>query len=191
MKKYDLYSKEIKVIRKDGKDVLTLNLKEMEKEELQELSMVEVAFSIMVEERKPFDYHELVKRVAEIRGMTKEQLNNRIAFLYTDLNIDGRFLTLGDNQWGLKSWYPLEQAEEEITAPVKPRKKVKADIDDLDDDFDDVDDEFEDLEDELDVISSAEDADDDDFDDDDEVETFGDDDTDDDDDDDDTEIKEE
>ncbi|WP_319830096.1 DNA-directed RNA polymerase subunit delta [Bacillus solitudinis] len=171
--------------------MLTLNLKEMEKEELQELSMVEVAFSIMVEERKPFDYHELVKRVAEIRGMTKEQLNNRIAFLYTDLNIDGRFLTLGDNQWGLKSWYPLEQAEEEITAPVKPRKKVKADIDDLDDDFDDVDDEFEDLEDELDVISSAEDADDDDFDDDDEVETFGDDDTDDDDDDDDTEIKEE
>ncbi|WP_088104424.1 DNA-directed RNA polymerase subunit delta [Halalkalibacter urbisdiaboli] len=152
-----------------------MNLKEMEKEELQELSMVEIAFAIMKEERKPFEYYDLVKRVAEIKGLSKEQVNDRIAYLYTDLNIDGRFLTLGDNQWGLKVWYPLEQAEEEITAPVKPRKKVKdEEVEDLDDDFEDYEDEFEDLEDELDEISSEEDADDDDFDDDDEVEEFDD-----------------
>jgi DNA-directed RNA polymerase subunit delta len=162
-----------------------MKLKDMEKQELQELSMIEIAFEVMQEERKPFDYYDLVKRVAELRGMNKQQVKDRIAFLYTDLNIDGRFLTLGDNQWGLKAWYPLEQAEEEITAPIKPRKKVKDEVSKIDDDFDEVDDEYEDLEDELDEISIEDD--DDDFDDEDEVDGFDDDDDSDDDEEDDEE----
>ncbi len=143
----------------------------MDKAELQELSMVEIAFEVMKEERNPYDYYDLVKRVAEIKGMAKAEVNERIANLYTDMNIDGRFHSLGDNRWGLKSWYPLEQAEEEITTPVKARKKAKsADVDDvvaLDDGFEDYEDEYEDLEDELDEIASDEDEDedDDDFDD--------------------------
>ncbi|WP_412675602.1 DNA-directed RNA polymerase subunit delta [Alkalihalophilus marmarensis] len=142
--------------------MLTLNLREMEKEEIQELSMVEVAYALMKEKRQPYYFTDLVKEISEIKGMKKAEVNQRMSFLYTDLNIDGRFLTLGDNNWGLKSWYPHEQSEEEITSPVNPRKKAKSDDEDLDDDLEVFDDEFEDLEDELDEISNEEDADDDD-----------------------------
>ncbi|WP_368503069.1 DNA-directed RNA polymerase subunit delta [Alkalihalophilus sp. As8PL] len=139
----------------------TLNLKEMKKDELQELSMIEVTYALMKEKRKPYNFNDLVKEIVQIKQMTKKDVNERISFLYTDLNIDGRFLTLGDNNWGLKSWYPHEQSEEEITAPVNPRKKTaKEEEDDLMvDGFDGFDDEFEDLEDELDEISNEEDAD--------------------------------
>ncbi|GAE27883.1 DNA-directed RNA polymerase delta subunit [Halalkalibacter wakoensis JCM 9140] len=139
-----------------------MNLQELPKDEIQEMSMVEIAFEIMKEERNPYDYYDLVKKVAEIKEMPQEEVNERIANLYTDMNIDGRFHSLGDNRWGLKSWYPLEQAEEEITTPVKPRKKAKAsveDVDTLDDDFENYEDEFEDLEDELDEIGNDDDLD--------------------------------
>ncbi|MCM3714234.1 DNA-directed RNA polymerase subunit delta [Halalkalibacter oceani] len=139
-----------------------MNFDAMTKEEIQEVPMVEIAYAIMKEERNPFDYYDLMKKVAELKGMTDEEVEARIANLYTDMNIDGRFHSLGDNRWGLKSWYPLEQAEEEITTPVKPRRKAKAVDDediDLDEDFDEYEDEYEDLEDELDEISNEEDAD--------------------------------
>ncbi|WP_066155000.1 DNA-directed RNA polymerase subunit delta [Halalkalibacter krulwichiae] len=141
-----------------------MSLQAMDREELLEMSMVEIAFEIMKESKQPFDYYELAKQVAAMKEMSQQELDERIANLYTDMNIDGRFHSLGDNRWGLKSWYPLEQAEEEITTPVKPRKKAKAkadldDIDTLDDDFEDFEDEYEDLEDELDEIADADDSD--------------------------------
>ncbi|MFC0561118.1 DNA-directed RNA polymerase subunit delta [Halalkalibacter alkalisediminis] len=148
-----------------------MSLQAMDQEELLEMSMVEIAYEIMKESKQPFDYYDLVKQVAAMKQMSEEQLNERIAYLYTDMNIDGRFHSLGDNRWGLKSWYPLEQSEEEITTPVKPKKKAKAELDDvdtLDDDFEDYEDEYEDLEDELDELSNDEDdldEDEDDFDD--------------------------
>ena len=44
---------------------------------------------------------------------------------YTDMNIDGRFLAIAENQWGLREWYPVEQIEEETAPTVKVRKKKR------------------------------------------------------------------
>ncbi|GAF64350.1 putative RNA polymerase [Bacillus sp. TS-2] len=137
-----------------------MKLADMKKEELSEFAMVEIAFLLMKEKNKPFEYYQLMDQVAELKGMTNEEVKTRISFLYTDLNIDGRFLALGDNNWGLRSWYPLEQVEEEITSSVaKPKKKSKAllEDDELLDEYEE--DEFEDLEDELDELNQEEDED--------------------------------
>lgn len=147
-----------------------MTLNEYTPEEIKEMSMVEIAYDLMKDEKQPFVYGDLVKRIAEIKGMSENEVMDRISYLYTDLNVDGRFICLGDNRWGLRTWYPYEQAEEEVTQTVKRKKaKKKGDDDDLDidldEDFDDLedelDDEFEDLEDELDELVSDEDDDDD------------------------------
>ncbi|WP_413377848.1 DNA-directed RNA polymerase subunit delta [Alkalihalobacillus sp. 1P02AB] len=141
-----------------------LKIADMRKEDLAEYAMVELAYLLMHEKNAAYEYYELLNEVASLKGMSKAEVKERMSFLYTDLNIDGRFLTLGDNRWGLRSWYPLEQVEEEITSSVaKPKKKAKAlaldeDDDLLDEDFEE--DEFEDLEDELDELSQEEDEDD-------------------------------
>lgn len=140
-------------------------LNEYTPEEIQEMSMVEIAFELMRNEKQPFVFGDLVKRVAEIKGMSESEVMDRISYLYTDLNVDGRFISLGENKWGLRTWYPYEQADEEVTQTIR-RKKAKKSVDDddldidLDEDFDDLDedldDEYEDLEDELDELVSEE-----------------------------------
>jgi DNA-directed RNA polymerase subunit delta len=119
------------------------------KEQIMEMSMVEITYEILKEEKQPVQFNDLVKRIAELKEVSEKELHKRLAFFYTDLNIDGRYVSLGDNKWGLKAWYPVESSEEELGATNKPTKRKKL-VDD--EDFDDYDDDFEEEDfDELDV----------------------------------------
>jgi DNA-directed RNA polymerase subunit delta len=151
--------------RKGSADVAILNT--YTKEQVVEMSMVEIAFEILKNEKQPVQFYDLVKQIAEIKGLSKEAVENRIAYFYTDMNIDGRFVSLGDNKWGLKTWYPVESSEEELGATNKPTKRKKASEDDYDfeEDFDDED--FDELEVEDEFVDEDDDLADDDDDDDD------------------------
>ncbi|MDE5414668.1 DNA-directed RNA polymerase subunit delta [Alkalihalobacterium chitinilyticum] len=131
------------------------------REELEELSMVEVAYHVLKENKQQtFNYFDLLNRVVELKGMSEEEKKKRISYLYTDLNVDGRFMCIGNNEWGLKAWYPIEKIEEDIIT-AKPRKKAKATEEDdfeVDEEFEDFEDEFEEIEDELDELADNEDS---------------------------------
>lgn len=153
-------------------------------EESKKLSMIELANAIMLDEKKAMNFRDVFEKIAEIKGFSDEEKQTNIAQFYTDLNVDGRFITIGSNMWGLKRWYPVEAMDEEVTAAPKKKKKTKKkkkeeesldlveeeldivdeDIEEMADDFDDdEEDEFDtDLEEEFD-----EDVNDDDFDNDD------------------------
>lgn len=134
--------------------------------------MIEVVHSVLGDKRQATTFNELVQEIAQVLGLSQEQVNAKLAQFYTDLNIDGRFINLGENRWGLRSWYPYEQIDEEILPQPKPKKKRKVEEDGFDDyieedDFDDADgnvDEEDDVED-LDKVLEDEDGDDDDLDD--------------------------
>ena len=66
----------------------------------------------------------MVQEIAQVLGLSQEQVNAKIAQFYTDLNIDGRFINLGENRWGLRSWYPYEQIDEEIFASTKTEEET-------------------------------------------------------------------
>src|SRR5699024_926236 len=97
-------------------------------------------------------FKKVFDKVAEIKEFPDEQRLDLIAQFYTDLNIDGRFVTTGDNLWGLKRWYPVEQIEEQVSNPSKRKKKDKRDVDDdldiVDNEMDELIDEFDEEEDE-------------------------------------------
>lgn len=134
--------------------------------------MIEVVHSVLGDKRQATTFNELVQEIAQVLGLSQEQVNAKLAQFYTDLNIDGRFINLGENRWGLRSWYPYEQIDEEILPQPKPKKKRKVEEDGFDDyieedeDFDDADvtEEEDDVED-LDKVLEDEDGDDDDLDD--------------------------
>ncbi|MDA1476711.1 DNA-directed RNA polymerase subunit delta [Bacillus changyiensis] len=150
-----------------------MSLKQYSEEQLKEMALVEIAHEIFLDEKKSITFQELTDKAASLLGLGKEELEDRIAQFYTDLNIDGRFLALSDQTWGLRSWYPYDQLDEETQPTVKAKKKkakkaVDAEEDfenevddillddeaDLDtDEFDDIDetddDELDDLEDEV------------------------------------------
>lgn len=136
------------------KGVLTLSLKQYSEEQLKELSLIELAYELFSETKEPISFYDLVDQMATVLGVTREALLEKLPQFYTELNIDGRFVCLGENRWGLRAWYPYDQAEEEVLPVAKPKKKRKQVEED--DEFEDYDasdeDEFEEEELELDEI---------------------------------------
>ncbi|MGO4161948.1 DNA-directed RNA polymerase subunit delta, partial [Staphylococcus aureus] len=57
-----------------------------------------------------------------------EEIENRVLQFYTDLNTDSRFLYVGENLWGLRDWYSVDDIEEKIGRTIQ-----KFDILDADD----------------------------------------------------------
>lgn len=157
-----------------------MSLAQYSKEQLQELSLIEMAYEFLKNSKQPISFHDLVNEIKQAAGISEEEIRSRLAQFYTDMNIDGRFLALGENRWGLRVWYPVDTAEEEVQTAVKPKKKKAKklldeediDLDEFDeiedeeyddlDDFDDEDDllDDEDVFDELDEVDEFEDDDD-------------------------------
>lgn len=133
-----------------------LNLK-IDPEKIQEIPMVDLAFMVLKAANTPYYYRDLMNEVAKLRGFTEEEINETIAQLYTEINIDGRFACVGTNLWGLKRWYPLERSEDPIANAKRPR--IINDEDDDDDDFTDEEDTYsvDDVEDDYDSLDDEED----------------------------------
>ncbi len=102
-----------------------MSLKELSEQQISEISMIELATLVLEDEKKALDFNDMFNRIADLKGFTNKEKENYIAQFYTDMNIDGGFMTIGTNQWGLKRWYPVEQMEEEIANLPKNRKKKK------------------------------------------------------------------
>lgn len=154
-----------------------MELKKLDGINKNELSMVEVAHAILEAKNEVLDFNQLLVEIQEYMELSDEALESRMARFYTDLNIDGSFISLGDNRWGLRAWYPIDSIDEEIATsmedeevkkPRKKRKKVNAfgsdDLIDYNDDdpedeelIDDEDLDSDDLDDDIDVDLDDED----------------------------------
>ncbi|QDY85022.1 DNA-directed RNA polymerase subunit delta [Paenibacillus polymyxa] len=110
-----------------------LNLK-IDPEKVHETPMVDLAFLVLKAANTPYYYRDLMNEVAKLRGLSNEEINDVIAQLYTEINIDGRFACVGTNLWGLKRWYPVDKSEDALTGAKRPRI-INDDDDDDEDDY--------------------------------------------------------
>ncbi|WP_308160353.1 MULTISPECIES: DNA-directed RNA polymerase subunit delta [unclassified Bacillus (in: firmicutes)] len=141
-----------------------LSLAQYSKEELKEFSLMEMAFEFLKNSKEPIAFSDLLKEIKKASGITEQEIQSRLAQFYTDINVDGRFLSLGSNRWGLRVWYPVDTAEEEVVTVVKPKKKKAKKVVD-EEDFDEIDeveeieDDFDDFDDEDDLLDDEDDLD--------------------------------
>lgn len=146
-----------------------MNIREMTKEQLIEESMIDIAYAVLAERKEPLTLLQLMDAIRKLNGITERVMRTKLQQFYTDMNIDGRFLAINDNRWGLREWYPVDQIEVETAPVVKVRKKKKKKALLEEDDIIEDDDEDELFDEEFDELID-EDDDDDDEDDDDEEE---------------------
>jgi DNA-directed RNA polymerase subunit delta len=99
-------------------------------DQAKETAMVDLAFLILKTANTPFYYRDLMNEVARCKGYTDGQVREVIAQLYTEINVDGRFACVGNNLWGLKRWYPVDNKAEDAMGGKRPR--IINDDDDLD-----------------------------------------------------------
>ena len=135
----------------------TVGLDDFQGQNKDELSMIEVARTILQDSGKRMAFADIVNAVQNFLGKSDEEIRERLPQFYTDMNTDGEFISMGDNVWALRSWFPYESVDEEVNHPEdeedvprkKHHKKVNASIGDSDDedisDYDPDDPEDEDL----------------------------------------------
>ncbi|GEK33239.1 DNA-directed RNA polymerase subunit delta [Kurthia sibirica] len=114
-----------------------MNLRELTQEQLTEESLINLAYGILVEQRKPLAFRDIITKIEKLKARTDAEIQGSLNQFYTDVNIDGRFIILAENRWGLREWYAIDQVEEETAPTVKARKK-KAKVDDEEEEIDEV-----------------------------------------------------
>lgn len=152
-----------------------MELKQFEGQDKKELSLIEVGHAILERNGDVMEFNDLLSEIAEYLELADGELEENMTQFYTDLNIDGSFISLGQNRWGLREWYPIDSIDEEITHDndkdeerprrKKRKKKLEEDYDeeeeeeeeDFDEDYDE--DEDDDEEEELPVGDRGEDDD--------------------------------
>lgn len=72
-------------------------------------SMVDVAFELMSKKKKAMDFYKLWQEVSEVKGFNEEQIDERESLFYTNITLDGRFITVGENKWDLRSRHKFEE----------------------------------------------------------------------------------
>ena len=100
-----------------------------------ELSMIEVAHAILEDHGERMAFADIVNEVQQYLHKSDEEIRERLPQFYTDMNTDGRFISMGENVWALRTWFKFEAVDEEVDHPEddgdeastrKHHKKVNA-----------------------------------------------------------------
>jgi len=83
---------------------------------------VEIAYRILKQAGETLDYRELIDKGGEIKRIVSDDLAKTMARIYTEINLDPRFLYAGDGAWGLKEWAPRPQASRHPGSQVIPQR---------------------------------------------------------------------
>ena len=124
-------------------------------------SLIELAYEFLSSSQDKVSFAKIWDYVKEKAELSDEEASKKVGQFYTNIMLDGRFVTLGDNDWDLRSRHTFDKVHIDM-------KDVYSDVETSDDDeeeeneekeynevFDDKnDDSFKDEE-ELDDASSA------------------------------------
>lgn len=73
-------------------------------------SMTDVAYEVMGSYEKGVPFIELWTTVSAKLGLNETQFEDNIAQFYTDLSMDGRFLSQPQNHWDLRSRHTFSES---------------------------------------------------------------------------------
>lgn len=71
--------------------------------------MIDIAYDVLNENKDAVLFIDLWNEVSTKKGLTDAQKEDAIAQFYTDLSLDGRFITMEDNKWDLKKRHRLDE----------------------------------------------------------------------------------
>ena len=102
-------------------------------------SMVDVAFDLMTKKKKPVDFYKLWQEVSEIKGFNQEDKDENESLFYTNITLDGRFITVGENRWDLRSRHKFDEVHidmNDIYSEEDKESEVEDDVDStIEDDY--------------------------------------------------------
>lgn len=74
-----------------------------------EKSMLDIAYEVVSSHSGPIGFSDILLAVGEKLEMGEEELVKKAAQFYTNLLRDGRFVTLGENTWDLRTRHKFDK----------------------------------------------------------------------------------
>ena len=96
-----------------------MKIQDYTKEMVDEKSFIDMAYTLLNDKQTTMNLYDIIDEFKSLGGYEYEDIENRIVQFYTDLNTDGRFLNVGENQWGLRDWYSVDDIEEKIAPTIQ------------------------------------------------------------------------
>ncbi|GGB12241.1 DNA-directed RNA polymerase subunit delta [Macrococcus hajekii] len=107
-----------------------MKISEYTKEMMNEHSFIDMAYLYLLEKGKDQGLYDIIDEFKKIGDYNDDEIETRVVQFYTDLNTDGRFLSTGENVWGLRDWYSVDDIEEKIAPTVQKFEVLDEDEDD-------------------------------------------------------------
>ena len=92
-----------------------------------EKSLLDYAFDFISSQKEPTPFSEIWASVVAASGLSEEEANKKVSRFYTNLMLDGRFVTLGENLWDLRSLHTFDKVHIDM-------KDVYSDVEAIEDD---------------------------------------------------------
>ncbi|MCH4390151.1 DNA-directed RNA polymerase subunit delta [Staphylococcus haemolyticus] len=96
-----------------------MKIQDYTKEMVDEKSFIDMAYTLLNDKGATMNLYDIIDEFKDLGGYEFEEIENRVVQFYTDLNTDGRFLNIGENQWGLRDWYTVDDIEEKIAPTIQ------------------------------------------------------------------------
>ncbi len=99
-------------------------------------SLVDVAYDILKEHEGEISFKDLFNAVAEKVDMTMDRKDASISGFFTNLSLDGRFVTLKNNEWDLRERHTFDKVHVDLNAIYEDIEEdsLSADEDMMDED---------------------------------------------------------
>ena len=92
-------------------------------------SMVDVAFDLMKKKKKTSWFWQ---EVSEIKGFNEEEKEENESLFYTNITLDGRMITVGENHWDLRSRHKFSEVHIDMN-DIYNDEETEVDEEDVDD----------------------------------------------------------
>ena len=79
------------------------------KEKCMEKSLLDYAFDFVSSQKEPTPFSTIWEYVVAQAGLSEEEAKAKVSRFYTNLMLDGRFVTLGENLWDLRSSHTFDK----------------------------------------------------------------------------------
>lgn len=96
------------------------------------ISMVDTAFRILGESQGEINFFDLFNQVTDYLEYTEEEKENKQSLFYTNITLDGRFITVGENSWDLRSRHKFDKVHIDMN-DIYANDEDEDEIDDIED----------------------------------------------------------
>lgn len=72
-------------------------------------SMVNIAFEILTKSEGALSFYDIWQEVAKLKEFDDEQKDDNESLFYTNMIMDGRMITVGENKWDLRTRHKFEE----------------------------------------------------------------------------------